>query len=284
MGIVLKVENSNITSQEFSYDASCEIPVNEFSTNCTFSGTIGQDMPDSKLFLYYKLTNVYQNHKSFVSSVDPKQLSGEADTCELRDCLSDLVEDDKILIPSGVQAWSYFNDVITVSITRSDEELCHDGDAMNVCTDKSNIALDIEKEHRFVAPEDYLENDWSTREYKNFGTKRASGKVPELSDQSLMVWMRYAATKDFTKLHSVIDTPLKSGDKIEFEIQNNFNTRDFNGKKSFVLSNTSKYGGRHDGLALTFLLSGIICLTLLGVILSVHVWMQRKAILQETQI
>ena len=40
-------------------------------------------------------------------------------------------------------------------------------------------------------------------------------EIPTLDDQSLMVWMRLAAARDFKKIHSVINHDLKEGDVLQ---------------------------------------------------------------------
>ena len=67
------------------------------------------------LYMYYKLTNFYQNHRKYVESYDLEQLKGNAVSS---DSLTDKCKPlkyvgDKIIYPCGLIANSYFNDTIS---------------------------------------------------------------------------------------------------------------------------------------------------------------------------
>ena len=108
---------------------------------CTVVLEATEDMP-SPVYLYYKATSVYQDHRLYVESRELKQLQGEdADDASLEDrcapevtadeCVVDddttcppkeqpslKTKDDKYMWPCGSVANSFFNDVITPN-TRS---------------------------------------------------------------------------------------------------------------------------------------------------------------------
>jgi len=283
LGTSISTENSKIFSQEFSYDSTC---IN--GQTCQFNHVIQQDI-SAPIYFYYKLTNVYQNHRTFVTNIDLAQVGGEyvaSVPCKayLPDedyCFPEpIVDAGKTLVPAGLQGWSFFNDKINITIS-NDEEVCNDGSVGSECLDKSDIALAVDKEFRFGDDSGVFDPQYNTREFHDLTNSddeilRHGDSIPELTDQSLMVWMRYAATKDFTKLFGVINHDLKANDNVQFSIDNKFNTEPFGGSKSFVISNASKFGGQQRTLALLFIISGVVTLLLLAGIIATHYYFTLK--------
>eukprot|EP00493_Phyllostaurus_siculus_P019621 UN19933 len=89
-----------------------------------------------------------------------------------------------------------------------------------------------------------------------------------------MVWARTAALPSFRKLHRKIDnlpdgrSKLSKGDQITVQIANWFPVEDFDGEKKFVLTTLTWFGGSAMGLAIAYLVVGIISLIIsIGIIL-----------------
>lgn len=64
------------------------------------------------MFLYYKLTNFFQNHRRYVKSLNTDQLKGDAvdeKSISSSDCSPLDVIGDKIIYPCGLIANSIFN-------------------------------------------------------------------------------------------------------------------------------------------------------------------------------
>lgn len=89
--------------QAWSYDSS--------SNTCTIQFKVEETIK-APVFLYYRLTNFYQNHRRYVKSLSAKQLKGEAIYSEddLQDC-APLNGNGNGLIyyPCGLIANSLFN-------------------------------------------------------------------------------------------------------------------------------------------------------------------------------
>lgn len=70
IGIPMALLSNQIVEVRIRYDNVCTI-----NTNCTLNFSIPTTM-QSPVFLYYELTNYYQNHRLYTSSVSAEQLAG----------------------------------------------------------------------------------------------------------------------------------------------------------------------------------------------------------------
>lgn len=78
---------------------------------CTIKFNVPADL-QPPVFLYYKLTSFYQNHRRYVKSYDPDQLRGKhksADSLNKGDCKPLAKIGDKAVYPCGLIANSIFN-------------------------------------------------------------------------------------------------------------------------------------------------------------------------------
>jgi hypothetical protein len=192
------------------------------------------------IYMYYKLTNFYQNHRRYVKSRNDKQLRG-ADSMALDDLKVDCAsfyqnvtdggDVENAINPCGLIAWSLFND----SFSLMDPE----GSVVPFKRNSDNqqvegIAWPSDKEDKF-----HNAQDGSTgQNYPPFGWERqvscddsryvkdsdketcsetdaglcypGSGFCVE--DEHFMVWMRTAGLPTFRKLYAIIDTELDAGD------------------------------------------------------------------------
>lgn len=74
-----------------------------------------------------------------------------------------------------------------------------------------------------------------------------------------MVWMRTASLSTFRKLWGRVEIDLPKGD-YKFIVENKFDVKAFDGKKSIVFSTANAFGGTNKMLAVSYLVVGCICL------------------------
>lgn len=160
------------------------------------------------VFMYYGLTNFYQNHRRYVKSRDDNQLLGEFSTAVSPDCKPfDENSNGNPIVPCGAIANSLFNDTLTLS---------SDSNGL-VPVANTGIAWPSDKEIKFRNPSGDLKTAlegfarpiaW-TRELWQLDTNNKDNNG--LQNEDLIVWMRTAALPSFRKLYRRVDYSKENG-------------------------------------------------------------------------
>jgi len=251
---------------------------------CNVDITVDQDMA-KPVYMYYGLTNFYQNHRRYVKSRDESQLLGDVTKVPNSDCApydkgkaSDGSE--KPIVPCGAIANSLFNDTITLE----------DDEQNTIPLSKTGIAWDSDKKYKFKNPTppegykdlaEYLKNvtvsppNWGKPLWELDTTDDANNG---LLNEDLIVWMRTAAFPNFRKLYRKIEKdPNTNGSDVlkkgtyKLKIQYNYRVDQFAGTKSIYLSQTSILGGKNPFLGVAYIVVGCICLLIGIAFLIIHV-------------
>lgn len=195
----------------FSDPCQCKI---EFTLKEDFVGDV---------FMYYGLTNFYQNHRRYVKSRDDNQLLGEFSKTVSTDCIPfNENGNGEPIVPCGAIANSLFNDSLSLKSQFYG----------TVYTLNTGIAWPSDKEIKFRNPPGDLQEAlqgfsrpiaWSRELWElDPNNKENNG----LQNEDLIVWMRTAALPSFRKLYrrvdfsksSRFDNKLSKGDRFTLEI------------------------------------------------------------------
>jgi len=263
------------------------------------SQDIGDTDWQGEVFLYYGLTNFYQNHRRYVKSRDDKQLYGDLSSSN-KDCDPFLTPKDstvgKVYAPCGAIANSLFNDTISLQYcTKARTEDCGDNDFNDVKVTGKGIAWESDKEYKFQNPDGKNDAASIKAAFDAVGAVKPMDWQTEVWDldkndpsnngfqnEDLIVWMRTAALPNFRKLYRKVlygddantasfkTAGLPASYSYRLKIGYNFEVAQFQGTKSVIISTTSLLGGKNPFLGIAYIVVGVICFLMGLVFLFIH--------------
>lgn len=262
-----RIVNNNVVNQTC---ASYLLENPQDKCNCAIEFTLHQEFK-SNVFMYYGLTNYYQNHRRYVKSRDDNQLLGEFSSIS-SDCAPfDRDANGNTIVPCGAIANSLFNDTLRlVSISHGE-----------VRVNNTGIAWPSDKQIKFRNPpqwRDALKDKARPISWrKNLWELDPDNENNNgLQNEDLIVWMRTAALPSFRKLYRRVDHQASGFERglpkgrYVLNIEYNYPVTQFDGSKLFILSNTSFLGGKNSFLGYAYIAVGSICFILGIVLLIVH--------------
>ncbi|GMH37301.1 hypothetical protein BSKO_05174 [Bryopsis sp. KO-2023] len=205
----------------------------------TFDITTTKDM-EAPVYVYYEVSNYFQNHKRYVRSLDSQQMGGEGSGDPTTACDPKRMLDDKPIFPCGLIASSLFNDTYDLSIDETKTEI-----------DGKGISWEWDRK--------YLYGDGEAKNFNLPKTRDGGTIVGALDkDERFMVWMRVAAAPTARKLYGRIQQNIPKGSVLTFTASNNYNTYKFTGKKSIVISTANWTGGRNRFTGIVYIVVGCL--------------------------
>lgn len=226
------------------------------TTTCQIEFQVPNRIKQS-VYLYYKLTNFYQNHRKYVESLDISQLKGQAiDADQLDSSCDPLRESDgKAIYPCGLIANSMFNDTFSTSLKGSDGtedyQLTNKGLAWGV--DAQRFKKTSYNASQIVPPP-----NWA----KRFPDGYTDDNIPDIGSwDEFHVWMRTAALPKFYKLALKNESGELPNGTYTMNIGLNYPVSIFGGSKSIVVTTSSVIGGRNMSLGVLYcIVAGISAL------------------------
>jgi hypothetical protein len=201
---------------------------------CTLQFSIPNDI-GSPVYLYYRLTNFYQNHRRYVKSLDTSQLRGDAlsnDTIDSSSCDPLKLEDGKAIYPCGLIANSIFNDTIFSPVLTNEA-----GEEQPSTFRMTNKSIAWSSDSELYGNTDYRPDqvspppNWILR-YPNY-----TAGIPNLSEyEEFQVWMRLAGLPTFSKLALRNDNETMRAGTYQLRIYDYFPAQLYDGTKSILIS------------------------------------------------
>ena len=254
-GALFYVSYGNTVQYEVRYDDKCALN----DQNCEISFNVEEEIR-GKVYLKYKLTNFYQNHRRFMESKSRDQLAGVyvdydgMSTCEPIISKDNSQEPANWIIPCGVSATSVFNDTFTVQGIEFSE---------------TGIAWDCDQEWNYLP----LNQQYTTGD---LWLKNSALFPGDQTNEHFIVWMRAAALPTVVKKYAICDDCTIPQGELKVTVRNNYPTSLFEGEKSLILLVDSSVKGKNNSMGIIFLFIGALSALFLVLTILERVFFPRK--------
>ncbi|KAG0303076.1 hypothetical protein BGZ98_007009 [Dissophora globulifera] len=251
------------------------------TTKCTVKFNLPVTLK-KPVFVYYRLTNFYQNHRRYVKSLDSKQLSGDArDAASLKGGSCDplaIVTENGVqypIYPCGLIANSVFNDTLALflnpfdSTTNNNKSYILTDTGISWKSDTKKFGNSGYKNISQIRPPP----NW--RNFPN-GYTESSPPIDLSKDEHFQVWMRTAGLPNFRKLYSKNEQDDLTSGTYTIDIDMNYNVTSYGGTKSIVISTVSFMGGRNPFLGIAYVVVGGLCVVLGLLFTARHLYKPRR--------
>jgi len=274
LGTVQLLWNNNIVEVTVRYDNLPDCS-NKPKRTCQVPIKIPRQMPPP-VFLYYKISNFYSNHRNFVQDRQPSQMYKNASTestyskCEIAKKFegkyySAAAEFEKagkpatpFLYPCGLVAQSYFTDSFPKAQLKSSKKTL-EGDSWS----NKDITWAWDREKKFK-PRKVNQDETNLNIYRKF-------TMPPVDDENFIVWMKTSSLPTSYKLNrKILDIELQEQETLEVTVEANsagfWPSHEWGGHKYLVLTTMSSFGGKNMTLGVIFALLGAVCLVMAGAV------------------
>ena len=247
MSVLYMLESNKITEVVKRYDDIPECKADwKTPQTCMIELQLEKHV-EPPIFIYYEITNMYQNHRKYSKSRDINQLMGAVrsksdvqSNCFPVVSMNDLgfytnlyLEPQDVASPCGLIPQSIFNDTFILLPPQDSPK-----ESINIKFD--HLAWDIDVQEKFKNSDNWKSLQWT-----------------DVEDEHFMVWMSIAGLPTFRKLWGRIEEELEPGN-YRMAILNNYNVEPFRGEKRMVMTTTAMFGGKFYFLAYSYMACAII--------------------------
>lgn len=271
-----------------NHNQKCHEVINQNQRNppppctCLESFTVEKDYHRT-VYAYYGLSNFYQNHRRYVRSRDDYQLLGHPDKVN-KDCFPFELDrkSKKPIAPCGAIANSLFNDTFDLKmLSPQTKNLVIIQHGIAWATDKKNRYKNPPANDSFTLAQAFADTAKPPNWRKEVWQLSYDSSNNGFQNEQLIVWMRTAALPTFRKLYGILN-PFSDNNDLnnnqiylpkgvyQLGIDYNYPVKMFNGRKRFILSDTSCMGGKNDFLGIAYIIVGSICFVLSAIFLFIH--------------
>eukprot|EP00042_Codosiga_hollandica_P032805 m.213319 g.213319 ORF g.213319 m.213319 type:complete len:375 (+) comp54026_c0_seq3:134-1258(+) len=253
---------------------------------CAISFDIEKEFGDRDVYMYYELSNFFQDHRRFATSVSSEQLRDTKRT-PIKECKPfDNSPSGRPYTPCGAVANALFNDTIQL-------ESCSDSSCtttMKIGQSGFHITWPSDRDKKFVNPsanggdlcdappfvDGVRPNSWwvevcnlghNTSGIYNPWSQSLGSSGRGYENEDLITWMRIAYGPNFRKMYRKLLQNIPDG-PYRFLIDYNYPVTHFSGKKAVVLTTTSWMGGANPFLGGAYLVVGILSVVI-GAVLAI---------------
>lgn len=233
-GLIYFMNSDDIFELKIEYSDQCE------NTTCNISFTVNENRT-GPFFIYYQLTNFYQNSFLYGESKNWDQLRGKSYSSEssLDSCAPMISSGNNfttdVYVPCGAVPMSVFNDTFTFS--SNFPEVFDDDITLPTFNDLFKPANKIYDTANHWMNKDLFENEQTNPHFIN--------------------WVQLAPFSTFRKLYyRTRDNATLVKGNYSVEIQNNFPVSSFDGKKYLIIAQIEWFGGKNRFFGIFFF---VIC-------------------------
>jgi hypothetical protein len=249
------------------------------SNVCVLEFTI-KDNIKPPIYMYYRLTNFYQNHRRYVKSFDVDQLKGKAKDTKGGDCDPLQVnEEGKPYYPCGLIANSMFNDTFD-NLTALNPPANPQGGPVKEFYNMTQYGIAWGSEKDLYGLSEYPDTDvvpppnWA-ESYPPDGY--ATTGFPNIHTwEPFQVWMRTAGLPTFSKLAMKNENDELTTGTYRLRIYDRFPVEKYGGDKTILISTRTIMGGKNPFLGIAYVVVGGLCILLGAVFTATHLIKPRK--------